>query len=731
MLHRPRPAMRRSILLALALILASIVACAAAGRAAAAPLEPTLNVQQLQALLDASGTGTVSGYFLSVDKGSHIARIPMTVDAIEDNAGPDGALILFQADMTDPVMATIGNIAGGMSGSPLYVPDGGTDKLIGALSYGDIFTLAGYGMATPIEYMSAIEAKYPASVTARDAQTAVAPARTYTTTLQQPVAAGGGAVNRIVVTPSTAVAASTAHPAGTLVFAPMESAQISGLPYGSKAYQAMADALQKRGITVQRGLSASSVGSGSPFTAPLQAGSSLVSMYAIGDFFAGYIGTVTYVDGQSLMAFGHPIDWIGATSEYLCNFRVDAIWADSMEAYKVGSLGAVRGTVLQDRGSGVAARLDRTPAQVPITAHASVTTDATRTADGASYLTQFWADSGLQLGSSLAASAVSAPIYRASDAAMLPGSATTVSTVKVTDGTNHYTVRVANLWDDAADVEYEAAQDIYKIVGTLEANPNGVAPAIIESIDLQADVTSARRSATIADVTAPTGLHTGINVLHVQVYANGQSAPQTVDVPLTIPADAATSGQITVVPATYDDWSSGFSSMSRSAGRAADPRLTLAQTVDLLNATATNDAVEVQFDPSNDEDGSAVVTGTAHSGWVIAGRVTKRATTMTLMATPARVKKHGRVTLRGRIENLSTAAVVHIYRRYLGSAKSTQVGTVTAVPGGSWSFAWRSGKLSKGAVFTATWDGTNASDPTATSTTLGASASVLVPLRRH
>jgi hypothetical protein len=730
MLRRPRPALRRTVLLALALILASAVACAGGGRAAAAPLEPTLNLQQLQALLDASVTGTVSGYFLTVDKGSHIARIPMTVNSIVDSAGPDGALILFQADMTDPVMATIGNIAGGMSGSPLYVPDGGSDKLIGALSYGDTFTLAGYGMATPIEYMSAIEARYPASATARDAQTAATSARTYTTTLQQPVAAGGGAVNRIVVTPSTAVAATTAHPAGTLVFAPMESAQISGLPYGSKAYQAMANALQKRGIAVQRGLGAGSGGLGAAFSAPLQAGSALASMYAVGDFFAGYIGTVTYVDGQSLMAFGHPIDWIGATSEYLCNFRIDAIWADSMEAYKVGTLGALRGTVMQDRGSGVAARLDRTPAQVPITAHASVTTDATRTADGTSYLTQFCADSGLQLGSSLAASAVSVPIYRASDATVLPGSATTVSTVKVTDGTTHYTVRIANLWDDPADVEYQATQDIFKVVGTLEANPDGIAPAIIESIDLQATVTSARQAATIADVTAPGGLHAGANVLHVQVYANGESSPRTIDVPLTIPADAATTGQIAVVPATYDDSSVDISSMRRSAGRAADPRLTLAQTVDQLNTSATNDMVEVQFDPITDEDGTAVITGTSHSSWVMAGRITKRATAMTVTAKPARVKKNGRVTLRGRIESLSTPAVVHIYRRYLGSKKSTRVGTATALPG-SGSFSWRSGKLSKGAVFTATWDGSNATDPTATSTTLGASASVLVPLRHH
>ena len=103
---------------------------------------------------------------------------------------------------------------------------------------------------------------------------------------------------------------------------------------------------------------------------------------------------------------------------------------------------------------------------------------------------------------------------------------------------------------------------------------------------------------------------------------------------------------------------------------------------------------------------------------------------MTVTAKPARVKKNGRVTLRGRIESLSTPAVVHIYRRYLGSKKSTRVGTATALPG-SGSFSWRSGKLSKGAVFTATWDGSNATDPTATSTTLGASASVLVPLRHH
>jgi hypothetical protein len=728
--HRPRPAVRRAVLLALALVLASIVACAAGGRAAAAPLEPTLNLQQLQALLDASSTGTVTGYFLTIDKGSHIARIPMTVDSIVDNAGPDGSLILFQADMTDPVMATIGNIAGGMSGSPLYVPDGGTDKLIGALSYGDSFTLAGYGLATPIEYMSAIESKYPVGpVTARGAQasSSASPA-TYTATLRRPVAAGGGAVDRVVVTPNAAVAAQTAKPNGTLVFAPMESAQISGLPYGSKAYQAMAGALQKRGITVQRGLGAGSAGSGSAFVAPLQAGSSLAAMYAIGDFYSGSIGTVTYVDGARLMAFGHPLDWIGATSDYLCNFRVDAIWADSMEAYKVGSLGVLRGTVTQDRGSGVGARLDATPAQIPVTAHASVTTDATRTADASSQITQFWADDQSGLGATLAASAVSVPVYRAGDVTKLPGSATTVSTVKVTDGTNHYTVKVTNIWDDPTDVLYETAQDVSTALSTLEANPDGIAPATIESVDLQATVSSARRAAKIVDISVPGGLRAGANIVKVTMYVNGVALPRTVDVPLTIPAGTSTSGQIQAQSAIAAASDGGGLSVARSAtARVTDPRLTLAQTVDALNAAPTNDMVAVTFTPTGSDPLSASVTtasGTAHTDWVVSGKTAKTAYPMTLSAAPATAKRNHRVTLHGVVAGLSSPAKVHIYRRYLGTRTTKLVATLNAMPASDGAvFAWRSGRLRKPAVFSASWDGND--------TVLGTGASVVVTFRRH
>ena len=51
-----------------------------------------------------------------------------------------------------------------MSGSPLRVGKAGgplaSDPLVGAVSYGDIFTTNGLGLATPIDLMSSIETKY-------------------------------------------------------------------------------------------------------------------------------------------------------------------------------------------------------------------------------------------------------------------------------------------------------------------------------------------------------------------------------------------------------------------------------------------------------------------------------------------------------------------------------------------------------------------------------------------
>lgn len=122
--------------------------CRGPRRAGAAPTNPTLSLAKLQAKLAASPTGTVDGYFLTAVKGATIASIPCVIEGVVPQAAYDnGDLILFEAG--GPVIDQAGGIAAGMSGSPVYVSDGGIDKLVGAVSYGEYDTIGGRAPPRP------------------------------------------------------------------------------------------------------------------------------------------------------------------------------------------------------------------------------------------------------------------------------------------------------------------------------------------------------------------------------------------------------------------------------------------------------------------------------------------------------------------------------------------------------------------------------------------------------
>ena len=718
-------------LLTATLALALTLACSVAPRPAAAAPPATLTLQELQTLLNASPSG-VTGTFRTVVGGGigdqFPVTIPMKVLSIVGNAGPDGALILFQADMNDTVMARIGNLAQGMSGSPLYVRQGNVEKLIGAFSYLDIFTTGGLGLATPIEYMTAIEARHDLSSRARCGDdTSGAPAsRTLSIPLAPKVRLVDGAVlDRIVVAPDAAAAARIAPAAGTAVFSLCAALRIGGLPYASLAYKALAQRFEARGYNVLRTSGTGPDGWNPSFTTPLVGGAALAAMYSRGDMWFGALGTVTYVDGDHLLAFGHPMDWMGTTSLYLDNAYIDGIWSSSLVSYKLGEPGALRGSITQDRGSGIGGRLDQTPAEVPVTSSATVTTDATNSATSSTFLTQFWADK--PDGAWIAASAVAVPIYRASDAVFLAGSATTTTTVVVSDGTRSYTVTRTNLWDDGFDVQYAATVDVQNILQTLTANPDGIAPATVKSVDLQTTADTARRAATIVDVAVPGGLCVGENAIEVSLNAYGVAETQTVTVTLTIPEGTPTQGTLAVAPA------------AGSSPSAPATRQTLAQVVDALNAAPTNDMVKVTFTPTASstpgvKDSSepapapapaaTPVTATADTGWVASGQIAKVTANLTISAWPARIRKGRRVTLTGSLVGVTGDGDVQLYRRFKGERTAVLVATLPVVSmDGTATFTYRSGPLRKPVVFTAVWAGDQ--------TTLADKASATVGLRNR
>jgi hypothetical protein len=86
-----------------------------------------------------------------------------------------------------------------------------------------------------------------------------------------------------------------------------------------------------------------------------------------GDFSIGATGTVTHVDGDKVYAFGHPLYNLGPTSFPMTRADVIAVLPSLVSSSKLASLGAVVGTISQDRATAIAGRLGPPPPMVPVT----------------------------------------------------------------------------------------------------------------------------------------------------------------------------------------------------------------------------------------------------------------------------------------------------------------------------------------------------------------------------
>ncbi len=682
--------------LAVAAVAAAVILMTAAP-ALAAPPANTISEQDLQTLLEA---GTVHGYFSTVLGGvTQLSQtpvpIPVTVLSIVPNAGPAGDLILFQASGDD--IANIGGIAAGMSGSPLYIDDGsGTDKLAGAVSYGDVFTTHELGLATPIADMTALESTY--------ASTLAAPT---SARLAAPVATSGGKISTVLVAPSRAAAARLGRAAAGAVMAPLTTLQVNGLIPDSAVYKKLAAKLTAHGFD----LTPRSAGAyqGTESLPALDDASSLGVMYSMGDFAAGALGTVTYVDhdNQVVVAFGHPFDYAGATALYLTSAWVQGIWSSSMEPYKVMSPVATVGTITQDRGAGVVGLLGPAPDEVQITSQATL---GSVTKTSASTATQWVVDNPMLGG--LPSAAASVAMQRVTDTGFFPGSAKATVKIDVSDATGDYHVLRTDVWADPYDVTYLATSDIDNALATLTSNLPGLSPKVTK-IDFQATLTSAMKTATIEDVTSAGPFKNGANHLTVELLAGDGTAVE-VPVTLDVPVGVRPEGMVEVYPSA-----SGSGGFGTAGGMAAAVRHalrpdgaapsayapTLADVVDAINSMPTNTQLEVSF---TSVDGAQIGMTVDTQDWVVDGYASKQASRMVVHA-PSVVKYGHRVTLSGMITSVDGDSTVRIYKRVSGTTVDKLVATVpvSAVDqsGGPGVFGASLAAFRKTARVTIVWDG--------------------------
>jgi hypothetical protein len=638
--------------------------------APAGPPGPTMDLAQLGAAL---GSGPLDGYLLTTMSGTTPEKIPLQVQSLVTYS--DGTLILFEA--SGPVIDKLGAIAAGMSGSPVYATVGGVDYLVGALSYGDMFTRGGTGLATPIEYMTAIQNTYP--IAPLGARTAATP-QPGAYALRTPVETPSGVVSDVVIARSVAAGRRLATTTDQPVVAPLGIIEIGGAHPGSAAYERVAAKFARTGMLIKP---ASGDGTWAGAPAPsLTAGSPCAVLFSQGAVWVGAAGTVTYVDGTTAMLFGHPFNQFGAIEALLTGGYVEGAWPSNSEPYKLIAPRDVKGTCVQDRAWGVEAHIGGSASLFPV--HTTVRF-AGRTLDDTSAVEQWLFTS--QAYPSLPADIASELTYRLADQSMLPGSVTTRTTVVVSDATGTYTVARDDLWSDSFDVTFDVGADASTTLETLAADPDGTLAPHIDSVTVEATVAQTQRSARIVSVDIPDGLKTGSNQVVISFYAYGSPTLQTLAATLVIPKGTALTGRLTVSPGG----SSGSEEIDVPvAGARADDATapqTLAELVDSLNAAPHNSDLVVTYSAGGGDvvpvavGDAAGTTGdisvTVPTDYVFSDDFSASPTSVELKSRQRTVEYGGSVAVSGSVVTAGDVPV-RIYRQDAGADAPVLVDTVTA-----------------------------------------------------
>ncbi len=293
--------------------------------------QPYVPVAEVEAF---SAGETVTG--LSVTHGTTPDAFTGTyIGYIDDGIGLGKDMLLFKLS-SDVIDGTGGlkaaGIWAGMSGSPVY-KDG---RLIGAVSYSlnyDNLPIAG---VTPAEYMKSI------GTTAVSTAAKVKVTRSNLKVSAAGVKAAG--TDLVGASLSQVKTVNVAGGAGEKLNA------FANRTFARTAKTAKADTMRSGQLLPAAAVS-------SDLTAPLVAGGTVAALYGSGDLVAGGVGTVTAVCGDTVWAFGHPMDYIGTTSLYLANASTALIVPDgtgSVGSYKqVSKFGAPVGMITQDRLVGI------------------------------------------------------------------------------------------------------------------------------------------------------------------------------------------------------------------------------------------------------------------------------------------------------------------------------------------------------------------------------------------
>ncbi len=272
----------------------------------------------------------------TVFEGSEVEAVPIEIIGLWKNAwGPKQDIIL--AKMFGKALRT--GVAGGMSGSPVYI-DG---KLVGAVSLRiSVFSPDAICGITPIDLM--LEINEFDSSKPKDAKTPQTLAGNQAVRVPENVLAG--AMMQQIDTPLT----------------------FSG--FHEATLQNFGAALQQMGLRPVMG----GAGGANYETKPapdwktsLQPGQPIVGVLVSGDMNISGLGTVTYNDGNKVLGFGHPFFNMGPLDMPMAKGEILTVLSSSFQPNKVGNTTEIVGALRQDRHSGIQGLLGEQAETIPVT----------------------------------------------------------------------------------------------------------------------------------------------------------------------------------------------------------------------------------------------------------------------------------------------------------------------------------------------------------------------------
>jgi hypothetical protein len=273
------------------------------------------------------------------------------------NPGTNAVLAKFSGGLLDKI-----GIFEGMSGSPVYI----NGKLLGAVAFSYSFAKEAIGGITPITQM--VEAFNEKSGPPSEIKIIAPknPLRNY----RLPLQASANRFMDLLIPAKDMLQQSVSTSLDGHALIPIATPLSMG-GFHSKTLKAFAPQLRAMGLSILQGIGGAgqetaAKASGESSDMPFEPGSNIVVSLVRGDLEVSAGGTVTYVDGNRIYAFGHDFLELGFTELPMQKAKAIIVFPSLENSFKILEPGAIAGTIRQDRGAGIYGIIGEKPRMVPI-----------------------------------------------------------------------------------------------------------------------------------------------------------------------------------------------------------------------------------------------------------------------------------------------------------------------------------------------------------------------------